>query len=154
MKTYFYTQKSIFFIFLLSLFLVFSCSNQDSDDPCDETVKPEIQVSLKATVTVFTKDNEPIPDQQLNLNIYKIPCGSEAKGNFNFDGPTNDLGIRTTTVVNYNLRNADDEVWVDVHAVNLGNGSASADSEYVIFKYGDFTSGVIKEVHVYIYRNF
>jgi hypothetical protein len=45
-------------------------------------------------------------------------------------------------------------VWVDVYAVNLGNGSAQADSEYVIYKYDEFIPGTTKEVHVYVYRNF
>ncbi|MFB6343031.1 hypothetical protein ACE1ET_14985 [Saccharicrinis sp. FJH62] len=134
--------------------LLFSCSDTKMD-PCDDTVAPEITVSLKATVTVLDKDNNPIPDQLLYFNIYKIPCGTAAKGFFNFDGNTNESGMRASTVVGYNLRNTEDEIWVDVHAVNLGNGSAEADSEYAILSYDDFESSITtKEIHVFIYRKF
>jgi hypothetical protein len=136
---------------LLISFSLQSCTKEK--DPCDDTVQPEINVGIKATIHVLNKDNEPIPNQQLNLSIYKIPCGAQAKGFFDFSGPTNEEGIRTTTVCYYNLRNSEDQVWVDAHAVNLGNGSAQADSEYAIFKYGDFGIST-KEVHVFIYRNF
>jgi len=123
-------------------------------DPCDDTAKPEINAGIKATIHILDKDRNPIPNQQVNINLYKIPCGAKPKGYFEFSGPTNELGIRETTVAYYNLRNTEDEVWVDVFAVNLGNGSATADSEYATYKYADFISGTVKEVHVYIYRNF
>jgi hypothetical protein len=150
------TQKgfSVLIIFLLFLNFSISCTKDGDKDPCDDTVKPQIAVNLKATVHVLTKDNEPIPDQQLNFWIYKEPCGAPVKGNFSFAGPTNEQGIRESTVVGYNLRNSEDKVWVDVHAVNLGNGSSDADSELVSFKYDDFIVGTTKQVHVYIYRNF
>ena len=86
--------------------------------------------------------------------MYKEPCGAAIKGQFEFSGPTNADGIRMTSVAGYNLRNSEDKVWVDAHAVNLGNGSADADSELVSYKYGDFIPGTTKEMHVYIYRNF
>lgn len=123
-------------------------------DPCDKTAKPEINGGIRAIIHVLDKDKNPIPNQQLNIHIYKIPCGAPAKGDFDFSGPTNALGIRETTAVYYNLRNTEDQVWVDVHAPNLGNGSATADSEYAIYKYDDFIPGTVKEVHVYIYRDF
>ncbi len=121
-------------------------------DPCDETAKPEINAGIKATIHVLDKDRNPIPNQQVNLYLYKKPCGAPSKGSFDFSGPTSALGIRETTVAYYDLRNTEDEVWVDAYAVNLGNGSASADSEYAIYKYNDFIPGTVKEVHVYIYR--
>jgi hypothetical protein len=124
-----------------------------SPDPCDATLKPEINAGIKATIHVLDEDRNPIPNQQVNLHIYKIPCGAPAKGDFDFSGPTNALGIRETTAAYYNLRNTEDEVWVDAHAVNLGNGSVTADSEYAIYKYDDFIPGSVKEVHVYIYRD-
>ncbi|MCB2220677.1 MAG: hypothetical protein KQI35_09795 [Bacteroidetes bacterium] len=149
-------KHSIYSLTLFLLVFIFtgvSCTEKEDDDPCDDTVKPEISVSIKATIHVLTKDNEPIPNQQVNLWIYKVPCGAPAKGTFDFSGPTLENGTRSTSVCYYNLRNADDEVWVDAHAVNLGNGSVTADSEYATFKYSDF--GITtKEVHVYIYRNF
>jgi hypothetical protein len=122
-------------------------------DPCDDTAKPEINAGIKATIHVLDKDRNPIPNQQVNLHLYKIPCGAAAKGDFDFSGPTNALGIRETTAAFYNLRNSEDAVWVDAHAVNLGNGSATADSEYASYKYADFIAGTVKEVHVYIYRD-
>lgn len=141
--------------FLMIFIFSFSCTDLGiEDDPCDETVMPEIQVSLKAAVTVLTKDGQPIPNQEMNFAIFKIPCGGTAKGVFAFDGPTDENGTRTTTVANYNLRNSEDEIWVDAQALQLGNGSADADSETVVFKYDDFTIGTTKNVQLYIYRNF
>lgn len=131
-----------------------SCTKINSTNPCDLTEKKEIEVGIKATVHVLDINKNPIANQQLSLFLYKKPCGASSKGVFEFSGPTNAVGIRETTSVFYNLRNGDDEVWVDVHAVKLGNGSAGADSEYAIYKYGDFIPGITKEVHVYIYRNF
>ncbi|MCB0806913.1 MAG: hypothetical protein KDC05_14035 [Bacteroidales bacterium] len=146
--------SSALLILFLFFGLSFSCSKDNEKDPCDDTVKPEIAVNIKATVHVLTKDNEPIPNQELNFWIYKEPCGAPIKGEFSFAGLTNEQGIRQSTLVGYNLRNSEDKVWVDAHAVNLGNGSADADSELVSYKYGDFIVGTTKEVHVYIYRNF
>ncbi|MDX9773944.1 MAG: hypothetical protein RBT02_11085 [Bacteroidales bacterium] len=139
----------IFFLTTMS-----DCSLINPDDPCDDTVKPEIEVGIKATIHVLDKDRNPIANQQVNLYLYKKPCGAAIKGEFDFSGPTNELGIRETTVAYYKLRNADDEVWVDVYAVNLGNGSAIKDSEYATYKYDDFFGGFTKEVDVYIYRDF
>jgi hypothetical protein len=124
------------------------------DDPCDDTAMPEISAGIKATIHVLDKDRNPISNQQVNLHLYKRPCGASAKGDFDFSGPTNALGILETTVAYYKLRNTDDEVWVDAYAVNLGNGSAMANSEYATYKYADFIPGTVKEVHVYIYRDF
>ena len=138
---------------ILAIYGITSCS-EDEKDPCDDTVKPEIQVNLQATVHVLDKDGNPIPNQQVNFWIYKEPCGAATKGQFEFSGPTNDQGLRVSTVVGYNLRNSEDKVWVDAHAVNLGNGSADADSELVSYRYGDFNGVSTKYVDVYIYRNF
>lgn len=146
-----FVNFSLFYFFIIS---VLSCDQISTSNPCDDTAKPEIEVSIKATIHVLDKNKNPIPNQQLNLYLYKEPCGAEIKGSMEFSGPTNEQGIRSTTTAYYNLRNLEDKVWVDVHAVNLGNGSATADSEYVTYKYNDFIVGTTKEVHVYIYRNF
>jgi len=149
MKTYSYF--SAIMVIILVAGLPASCIKEE--DPCDGTVKPEISVSLKATVHVLDKDHNPIPNEQLTLYIYKIPCGASSTGKFDYSGPTNAYGIKETSVVSYNLRNADDKVYVDAYAPNLGNGSASANSEYGIYAYDDFIPGSTKEVHLYLYRN-
>jgi hypothetical protein len=143
-----------FSLLLFILTVVISCDEIASNDPCDETAKPEIVAGIKATVHVLDKDKKSIPNQQVNLFLYKKPCGADAKGQMDFSGPTNEQGIRSTSTAFYNLRNLEDEVWVDAYAVKLGNGSAQADSEYAIYKYDEFIPGTTKEVHVYIYRNF
>jgi len=146
-----------FFSLIIIIFIATSLSDCDlifPDDPCGDTVKPEIEVGIKATVHVLDKDRNPIANQQVNFWLYKEPCGAAVKGQFEFSGPTNADGIRETTVAYYKLRNENDKVWVDAHAVNLGNGSADADSELVSYSYGDFNAGGIKYVDVYIYRNF
>jgi hypothetical protein len=131
-----------------------SCTWFNSTSECDLTEKTEIEVGIKATVHVLDKNRNPIANQQVKLWLYKRPCGSSSKGQFEFSGPTDAQGIRETTTAFYNLRNGDDQVWVDAHAVNLGNGSAEADSQNAVYKYDDFIAGLTKEVHVYIYRNF
>jgi len=144
--------------FTLVLFLLTtltSCILLSPDDPCYNTKKPEIEVGIKATVHVLDKDDNPIADQELKITLYKESCGiDDTKGHVYFSGPTNEQGIRQTTVAYYKLRNTVDKVWVDVYAVNLGNGSAYEDSEYASYSYDDFIPGITKEVHVYIYRNF
>ena len=152
MKTF---SKLIILGFFASVLLaIVTCNKEDNKDPCDDTVKPEIEVGLNATVHVLTKDGDPIPNMNVELNIYKIPCGASAKGFFEFVGPTNEQGIKISSNCFYNLRNSDDEVWVDVFVPDLGNGSAEANSEYATFKYNDFIVGSVKEVHVYLHRNF
>jgi len=130
-----------------------SCS-EESDDPCDGTAKPEIQVTVQAIVHVLDKDKNPIVDQQVNFWIYKEPCGADIKGKFEFSGPTNWQGLRWSTVVGYNLRNSEDKVWIDAHAVGLGNGSVSEDSELISYRYGDFIGTSTKIIDLYIYRDF
>jgi len=141
------------FIFILTTFT--ACLFWDIDTECDGTVQPEIEVGIKAVVHVLDKNNNPIPNMELKLFLYKLACGStSAKGKFDFSGPTNALGIRETTVAYYKLRNSADEVWVDAYAAKLGNGTATANSEQAIYEYADFSAGLTKEVHVYLYRNF
>ena len=140
-------------LLIILLATIISCTEEESD-PCDSTVKPEIQVNIRATVHVLDKDNNPIAGQQVNFWIYKDPCGASTKGNFEFSGPTNASGILESGLVGYNLRNSEDKVWVDAHAVNLGNGSADEDSELISYKYGEFTVGTTKHVDVYIYRKY
>lgn len=153
-------MKRLFLItaLLVSIFLIvglFSCVFMpNSFSKCERTEKPHINVSIKATVHVLDADRQPIADQELKITLYKIPCDKDATGQVSFDGPTNGEGTRQTTVAYYNLRNSEDEVWVDVHAANLGNGTATKDSEYASYRYDDFIVGSTKEVHVYIYRNF
>jgi hypothetical protein len=145
-----------FLSLIIIIFMATSLSDCDliKSDKCDDTVKPEIAVTIRATVHVLDAARNPIANQQVNFWLYKEPCGAATKGTFDFSGPTNADGIRVTSAAGYNLRNSEDKVWVDAHAVNLGNGSADADSELVSYKYGDFIPGTTKEVHVYIYRNF
>ncbi len=149
MKKMNHLGKIFFFVFLL--FLISTCAT-DEEDPCDESARTEKQVSIKAFVHVYTMDDEPIANEQVRLSLYKIPCGSDPKGFFDFNGPTNEAGIWQSSVCGYNLRNLDDEVVVDVFVPNLGNGSAEANSEYAYYKYNDFLSGTTKEVHVYVYK--
>lgn len=138
--------------FFISLLLLMSTCETAEKDPCDETARSEKEVNIKAYVHVYTMDDEPIANEQVKLSLYKTPCGSAAKGFFDFNGPTNEAGIWQSSVCGYNLRNLDDEVVVDVFVPNLGNGSAEANSEYAYYKYNDFLSGTTKEVHVYVYR--
>jgi hypothetical protein len=138
---------------LVAILLIVSCDDTKKD-PCDDTVKPEISISLKAVVHILDKLNVPIEGQNVTVNFYKKPCGAPIKGIFTFNYTSGSEGTVFSNLVIYNLRNSNDEVWIDIHAVNLGNGSAMADSEYVTYKYDDFIPGTPKEVHVYIYRNF
>jgi hypothetical protein len=144
--------RLVMFVFLTTI--VSDCSFILERDKCEYTKMPEIEPGIKATVHVLDVNRNPIPNQNVNLWLYKEPCGAAVKGKFEFSGLTNADGIRATTVAYYKLRNEEDKVWVDAHAVNLGNGSVTADSELVSYKYADFTAGTVKEVHVYIYRNF
>jgi hypothetical protein len=137
------------------IFGLFSGCNEDEKlDPCDGTATQEKSVSLRATVHVLDKDHNPIPNQQVNLYIYKWPCGAGVTGKFDYSGPTNSQGLKETSVVSYNLRNTDDKVYVDAYAPNLGNPSASENSELVVFKYDDFNGISTMEADLYIYRNF
>lgn len=140
-------------LFFIGIVMLLSC-DENKSDPCDETVKPQISVSIKAVVHILDKSNVPIKGQKVIVNFYKKPCGAPYKGFFTFEYTTGDAGTVFSNQVNYNMRNSNDEIWVDIHAQNLGNGSAMADSWYKTYKYDDFIPGSLKEVHIYIYRNF
>ena len=142
------------FILLLSSLFLFSCDLIDGDDPCDDTTASEIQARLIPTVYVLDKDGDPLEGLFVRLVTYKIPCGADAKGRYEVNGTTSSAGIVHGALVIYNLRNKEDQVVVDVYVPDLGNGSASANSEYAYYKYDNFTSGITKNVDVYVHRNF
>jgi hypothetical protein len=145
------------FLFSLNAFLLaiitslFTCTREH---PCDKYDKPEKEISIIATVHVLDKNGEPIVNQELLITICKVPCGAGAKGFVEFSGNTDENGMRKTTVAYYKLRNLKDEIRVEAYAVNLGNGSKKADSDFSSFSYDDFLSGVTKGLDIHIHRNF
>lgn len=146
-------MKTIYRISILFILISLTATTcKEDEDPCDESARYEKQVSIKAIVHVLTMDDEPIVNEQVKLNLYKIPCGAPAKGFFEFNGPTSEAGTWQSTVCGYNLRNLEDQVVVDVFVPNLGNGSAEANSEYAYYKYDDFSGTSTKEVHVFVYK--
>jgi len=153
------TVKKLTFFFIPGLFIFVvttftACSLLGKEDKCDATVKPEIEVGIKATIHILDKNKNPIPNQLVELSFYKTPCNEPVKGKFTFKEPTNSLGIIESSVAYYKLRNLEDKVWVDAYAVKLSNPIAETDSQLLNYKYSDFSAGLTKEVHVYIYRNF
>jgi hypothetical protein len=130
---------------------LFSCTRED---PCDKYNKPEKEVSIIATVHVLDKNGQPVANQELLITICKVPCGANAKGLVEFSGKTDENGMRQTTVAFYKLRNLKDKIRVEAYAVDLGNGSKTADSDFASFDYDDFLSGITKGLDMHIHRNF
>jgi hypothetical protein len=123
-------------------------------DRCDLTTAPEISVSIKATVHVRGKNNLPMKDQRLKVSIYKEPCGAPVKGEFTFEGVTDADGNFYTTEVNYNLRNKEDKVLVDVLGQDIVVGGISDKNyENVSFMYEDFIVGTVKNVDITLITN-
>ncbi len=136
-------------ILLLSIsILVVSC--EQTLDPCDDTAKSEKAVTLKITGHILNANNEAVVGEPIKVKAYKVPCGGERKGEFEFTGVTDNTGSYTSTVVGYNLRNLDDEVVTFAVAHELENYHEQNFAQ-VIFKYNDFSSISMKEVHLYIY---
>jgi hypothetical protein len=137
------------------IFSLFSCEVVDETryDDCDRYKEPEKKTGIMASVQVVDVENNPIANQELEITMYKIPCGESANGLAEFKGLTNEEGIRQTAVAHYDLYNSLDEIHVFVHAINLGNGSEEADSQSVTFKYDDFSSDVVKTAAIQIKRN-
>ena len=56
---------------------------------------------------------------QVEIDIYKVPCGAAKKGEFHFEGSTDVRGYyQQDYVVNYNLRNSGDKIIVEVKATS------------------------------------
>jgi hypothetical protein len=123
-------------------------------DRCDLTAADEISVSITTVVNVRGKNNLPMKDQRIKVYIYKTPCGAPSKGEFTFEGVTDVEGNFYTTVVNYNLRNQEDKIEVDVlgHDIVVG-GSVNQNYENVSFMYGDFIAETIMNVDITLYTN-
>ncbi len=123
-------------------------------DRCDLTVADEISVSITTIVHVRGKNNIPMKDQRIKVYIYKEPCGAKAKGEFTFDGVTDAEGNFNTTVVNYNLRNKEDKILVDVLGLDIVvGGSVNQNYENVSFMYGDFIAETLKNLDIFLYTN-
>jgi hypothetical protein len=132
---------------MLSFF--WSCE-ETSHDPCDDTVEPEKAVTLKVTAHILTLRNNPVVDQPIKIQTFKVPCGADRKGEFKFEGVTNSNGIFYGSLVGYNLRNSKDEVVASAIAPDLENFHEQNFAQ-AIFKYDNLSSIGTKEVHLYIY---
>jgi hypothetical protein len=129
------------------------CSGLNPDS-CDGTVAPEISVSIKATIHVRGKNNLPMKDQRIKVDIYKKPCGAPIKGEFSFEGVTDSEGNFYTTEVNYNLRNEADKISVYALGLDIVVGGISyQNNEYDDFLYGEFIVGTVKNVDITLITN-
>ena len=103
------------FIFLSMFLLLGSCEKLGlKDDPCDDTVKPEIAVQIQVDMNDNLKGN----DTFVEIDIYKVPCGAARKGDFHFEGFTYKGYYQQDYVVNYNLRNTGDKIKIEVKATS------------------------------------
>lgn len=84
-------------------------------------MRPEKAVTMKVIAHVTTTDYVPIVGQTIRIRTYKKPCGSELKGQFEFNGETDQTGAFYASVVGYNLRNSEDEVIASAVAIGMEN---------------------------------
>jgi hypothetical protein len=121
---------------------------------CDLTIAPEKSVSITAIVHIRGKNNLPMKDQRIKVEIFKKPCGAPEKGNIIFEGTTDADGNFSTTVANYNLRNKEDKVSVDAYGADIVVGGISERNfEVLNFMYDDFVAGTIKNVDITLLTN-
>ncbi len=144
-----YNTISLSVIFLTILLSMPGCEEIEPD-PCDDTAKPEIAVTIRTTVHIRDLNDQPVPNEPIHFEIYKKPCGAPSKGKFTYDGTTDEFGNWTCPLTGYNLRNSDDMVYVTAIANELEN---YFEQNYAAetFKYGEFSTLSTKEVHLYIY---
>ena len=122
----------------------------DSFDPCDDTKKPEIAVSIRTTVHIRDRNDNPIPNEFINFEISKTACGfAISKGNFTYQGNTDEFGNWTSSVIGYNLRNSEDVV--NIYALAPYLDYFEKNYEALEYKYDDFSTLSTKQVHLYIY---
>lgn len=150
MRTNTYLIVKVSMLLLLALPLIFIACEEIDDDPCDDSTKPEIAVTIKATAYVLGANNQPIPNVDIKINYWKQPCGDAIKGQFYFSGKTDEFGVFYGNLVGYNLRNSEDEVVAEAIAPDLENFH---EQNFAIarFKYGDFSTLSTKQVSLYIY---
>ena len=151
MKTLVFLFKAVPIIFIS---IAFTGCDMLPTDRCDLSKAPEISVSVKVIVHVRGKNNLPMKDQRIDVDISKEPCGAAAKGEFKFEGVTDSEGNFYTTEVNYNLRNEEDKISVYVlgHDIVVG-GISDQNYEDVAFMYGAFVVGTIKNVDITLLTN-
>lgn len=130
------------------LFLFNSCDdNLNLEDPCGKTEKPLINAGAIVNVTVVNNDGTPVEDAYLNVSIYKYPCSGDAHGFFKFNGFTNVDGKFTTTLVNYNLGNSEDKVFVEVTITATGKVEVES------YNYSNFVDDVNTDLYITVYDN-
>lgn len=147
-----YKSEITLFVATLLMFMgiIINGCEKTKHDPCDDTVKPEKAITLKVIGHVLNLNDEAVSNELLKIEVYKTPCGAESKGFFNFEGETNQNGIFMSSIIGYNLRNEDDEVYAGVVAPELENFfERNFVNQY--YEYNDFWSGSMKEIHLYIY---
>ena len=90
------------------------------EDICDETTMSEVNVSFRVIVNADYTDGYPVEGNIASVSIYKIPCGENAKGRFDFSGAFI-TGHYETSVVNYNIHNKEDAIVATVKITDSSN---------------------------------
>jgi hypothetical protein len=127
-----------------------SSCEKSQNDPCDDTVKSEITVYVQTTIHILNLNEEPIVNEPIRFQIYKIPCGYDSEGIITYNIVTGPNGSWTSPEIGYNLRNSEDKVGCSAVAPDLEN-YFEKNYDYKEFRYSEFSTLNTKEVHLYIF---
>lgn len=107
-----------------SLWYLSACETS-AGSVCDDTTMDPVNVSFRATVSAHYMDESPVDGLPVDVSIYKLPCGEDRKGQFDFSG-TFYQGNYETGVVNYNIHNKNDAI---VAHLSISNGANSIERD-------------------------
>jgi hypothetical protein len=147
-------KKSTFFIILFFCAAALSCSGTKDNDPCADTIKPQVSADITYTVKVYyhTASNPtqiPIANCKMYIDTWKKLCESGVTGQMSFNNSyTNASGTYDLTV-GYNLHNSNDSVHFEVFAypdntnspLNTPTGNVE---NYVTYDEAAALNGIVK----------
>ncbi len=106
---------------------LFGCDkSNDPDDPCVDTIAPQISVELHYTLLSFYEDHAgtlvPLNERIMKFNVFKSLCEGTPKGSMELTDcrTQSDNSYNVGVVYKYNLHNTKDRIVVNVQFPSPG----------------------------------
>lgn len=128
--------STVIFVFCI-LLLVYTCKD-DNNDPCKDTTAPDKSITMLVTVEVVDESGNPLPNQAVEIEFERHPCGKSDILIELFEGTTDSNGEVNPSPVTITLNNTADDAFVTATAINLVSSKKWSNRTY---HYADFSNG-------------
>ncbi len=113
----------------------------DSNDPCDDTIAPQVHVNVTYKVQVFMYTTEmtqvPISGCILDISVWKQLCEGGRKGQMDFPDSHTGASNEYQLTVGYNLHNTKDRIGIKVESLCDGLSYEATDESEVFIGYDE-----------------